>query len=221
MASAAPILASTLGSLAVAKIGKSQGWDPMLTGILSAGVGLGAGGLTSGAFANAAAKAVPLQASNAADIMFKTTPSIALKETITPSLWSGPGAFHDQLPGLSTLSAVNGQPYTPTSISSKLLPTAGGPYQHPSYMDSVKSTFKGMFEEGGSGQNFLKSMGAQLVDAALAEDPPVQHPGGGGGGGGGSSPLGAPYQGGNGVSGQYKLVSAMPGRAQGIQWKGI
>lgn len=217
MASAAPIILSSLGSLAVAKIGKSQGWDPMLTGILSAGVGLGVGGLTSAGFANAAAKAVPLQASNAADIMFKTTPSIALKETITPSIWNGPGLFHDGIPGMSSFSAANGQLYTPTSISSKLLPTAGGPYQHPSFMDSAKSQFKGMFEEGGSGQNFLKSMGAQLVDAALAEPAPLQ--GGGGGGGGGGVSAGA-YQGG-GSGGQYQVVGGFPGRAAGPQWKEI
>ena len=215
MASAVPLLASTLGSVAVAKIGQSQGWDPMLTGILSAGVGLGVGGLASSGVANAAAKAVPLQASNAADIMFKTPPSIALKETITPSLWSGPGAFQDTLPGISTLSAANGQPYTARSISSKLLPTAGGPYQHPSYMDSVKSHFKGMFEEGGSGENFLKSMGAQLVDAALAEPAPLQG-GGGGGGGGGSAPA---YQGGGG--GQYQLVQSFPQRGTSIQWQEV
>ena len=49
MASAAPLLATQLVSMGVAKIGKSQGWDPTLTGILSAGAGMGVGaGLSPG-----------------------------------------------------------------------------------------------------------------------------------------------------------------------------
>ena len=192
MASAAPLLASTLGSVAVAKIGKSQGWDPMLTGILSAGVGLGVGGLASS--------------------------GMAVRSAAQPGglLWQSPDAFGSfgtasapYLSDASIAAATNVSPFS-TSAGMSAIPSKG------EYMvDHLKGNFKGMFSEGGSGENFLKSMGAQLVDAALAEPAPLQG-GGGGGGGGGSAPA---YQGGGG--GQYQLIQSFPQRGTSIQWQEV
>ena len=193
MASAAPILASTLGSVAVAKIGESQGWNPMLTGVLSAGAGLGVSGLASS--------------------------GIATRAAAQPGglLWQSPDAFASfgtngapYLSDASISAATNVSPFS-TSQGLSTIPSTG------EYMAAhMKGNFKEMFSEGGSGQNFLKTMGAQLADAALAE-PPTKQPLGGGGGGGGSAGV---YQGG-GSGGKYQVVGGFPGRAAGPQWKEI
>jgi hypothetical protein len=182
MASAVPILASTLGSVAVAKIGKNQGWSPMLTGILSAGAGLGVGGLANAGFAHAAAKSAALQSAKTGLIPMVGDPLIA-------------------------------------GMGSSGLMTGPGVLPMPSFADAVKTEFGTMFSEGGTGQNFLKSMGAQLVDAALADPPRKQISGGGGGGGGGA--MAPAYSAGGSNQGQYKVIGGFPERRTTIEWQEV
>ena len=186
MASAAPLLATQLVSMGISKIGKSQGWNPTLTGILSAGAGMGVGaGLSPGGFSS---------------IFSRPVTEVATK--ITPGMVQSAGARA----GAPLAAGIAGNPHSGFAVGDIMK------VGQTSYSTSIGAS---------PWEDFMKTMGGQVIDSIMAEEPPVQHQATGGGGGGGSSPLGSPYQGGNGVSGQYKLTSGMPGRAQGIQWKGI
>ena len=124
-------------------------------------------------------------------------------------LWQSPDAF-------GAFDTANVPYLSDASIASAANPAFTAPSKGEFMLGASKDTFKNMWND----KEFATSMGSQFIDAAFKEEPPVQHQATGGGGAS-SSPLGSPYQGGNGVSGQYKLTSGMPGRAQGIQWKGI
>ena len=185
MASVAPLLATQLVSMGIAKIGKSQGWNPTLTGLLSAGAGMGVGaGLSPGGFSSIFSKPVT-------EVATKITPGVV-------------GAASARA-GAPLAAGIAGNPHSGFAVGDIM---------------KVGQTSYSTVTGSSEWEQFMKAMGGQVIDSIMAEEPPVQHQATGGGGGG-SSPLGSPYQGGNGVSGQYKLTSGMPGRAQGIQWKGI
>ncbi len=183
MASAAPLLATQLVSMGVAKIGKSQGWNPTLTGILSAGAGMGVGaGLGPGGFSS---------------IFSKPVTEVATK--ITPGMVRAAGARA----GTPLAAGVAGNPHSGFAVGDIMK------VGQTSYSTSIGSS---------QWEDFMKTMGGQVIDSIMADSPKKQPlSGGGGGGGGGSAPA---YQGG-GAGGQYQVVGGFPGRATGPQWKEI
>ena len=225
MASAAPILGQMLVGQMVSRIGENQGWNPMVTAGLGmlAGSGVGAG-ITGVQAAKAAAGA------GAANAGISQGGSIFGAAGSTPSLmspvsgvssWGVPNSSLTLGPSAPVAGGLGGSLF-PNGTNAATA-TLGGVSQATPLLESsfgsmaaasTKDTFKNMWND----KEFATAMGSQFIDAAFAKEPPVQHQATGGGGG--SSPLGAPYSGGV-AGGQYKLVSGMPGRAQGIQWKGI
>ena len=245
MASAAPILGQMLVGQMISKIGRDQGWNPMVTAGLGMLAGSGAGSAITGAqaanaaagsFAGSTAMSVnPHAGFGIADIAptrlpfgMSATPHMGMgvlnrPSGILPTPTGGPNSLSYDGPAAMDLDVMpNGRIgrtdnyFFPQGSDAPTYMEGGRPKWGELAAASTKDTFKNMWND----KEFATAMGGQFIDAAFAEEPPVQHQATGGGGGG-SSPLGSPYQGGNGVSGQYKLTSGMPGRAQGIQWKGI
>ena len=246
MASAAPLLGQMFVGQMISKIGKDQGWNPMVTAGLGILGGAGVGSAISGGMAASAAQSAgslagstamsvnPHAGFGIADIAptrlpygMSATPHMGMgvlnrPSGILPTPTGGPNSLSYDGPAAMDLDVMpNGRI---GRTDNYFFPKGS---DAPTYMDSgaqwrklagegTKESWKALWND----KEFATAMGGQFIDAAFAEEPPVQHQATSGGGVS-SSPLGSPYQGGNGVSGQYKLTSGMPGRAQGIQWKGI
>ena len=228
MASAAPLLGQMFVGQMISKIGRDQGWNPMVTaglGILG-GAGVGSaisGGMSAASAAGAGSVNAGISQGGSIFGAAGSTPSI-MAPVSGVSSWGVPNSALTLGPRATVSGGLGGSLF-PNGTNAATA-TLGGVSQASPLLESsfgsmaaagTKEAWKALWND----KEFATAMGSQFIDAAFAEEPPVQHQATGGGGGGGSSPLGSPYQGGNGVSGQYKLTSGMPGRAQGIQWKGI
>ena len=216
MASAAPVLASMLASKVVGHVGEKQGWDPRFTAIASVVAGAGAGSLGSGiaaANASTAASKLPLMASNAPDIMFKTPPAFAMKPVMGPSVADVGSRF---AAGASVNSFGPDVPWGGNPISTKYLPPMDGvAYQHPgtTVLQGTKDAWNAKWKD----QKFITSLGSTFIDGMFQKPEPVQHQGGGGGGGGGGGSPG-PYQG--GASTPPKFIDMYP-KVMSPEWREI
>ena len=228
-----PLLAGLLASTAVSKIGESQGWNPVLTGILSTVAGAGVGSIGAGIGAASGVKAgagaamstgqlahsvfnptmVGLPASYNAAVLGPAvsgslpTPHVSSNFIGGPNLWN-PGS---SVPANEFVGAMT--PKVPYNAA------AHANYTYPQKFASMTPSQGAAqaWKNTWSNPNFQYAMGAQVIDGLFAEPPRRQSLGGGGGGGGGGS---APaYQGGGG--GQYQLIQSFPQRGTSIQWQEV
>ena len=245
MASAAPILVGYLASNAVAKIGESQGWDPMLTTFLSVAAGAGAGSIGAGASAAAGAGSGATNAFNPATtgvMAGRAVPTTGITSSLAYTTPMGIGGIQPHVssemigvhPGITGDGGLPGIWNPGTSVpANEFASTWATPVEQLSGIGLKSADPTGMISSAPKGElfasatkdawsstwkdpEFVQTLGMQMIDGLFAEPPRRQSLGGGGGGGGSMAPA---YQGGGG--GQYQLIQSFPQRGTSIQWQEV
>ena len=248
MASAAPLLGQMFVGQMISKIGKDQGWNPMVTaglGILG-GAGVGSaisGGMaasaaqSAGSFAGSTALSVNPHAGLAANA-FTPIPRVNFPSGMSATPHRGLDVLNSAA-GVRPINNYNHQfsdgPIGMDKFARKTpLPKIGRSSNHgilfpevsdaPTYMDKGQQ-WRSLALDGT--KDAWTNLWADEEFAVsmgstfidgMFAEQPRKQPIGGGGGGGGGGSAPA-YQGGGG--GQYQVVGGFPGRATGPQWKEI
>jgi len=89
----------------------------------------------------------------------------------------------------------------------------------PSKQDAFIKGTKDAWNSTWKDNDFIETLGMQMIDGMFAEPERKQPIGGGGGGGGGA--MAPAYSAGGAGQGQYKMIQSFPERGTSIQWNEV